>query len=158
MASALKTQVPQQAKKRYAVYQKLVFKGKRRKIHIHQRAFKVFMGDPFAQYWCIDFGLLFRTQAQVALITLEAFKIRIFPQMTRTNRDSSESKLFAFVRITEQLSPKLLPKCTQQFPQQSPRQSLQQFVCYSAFGFLHLVRTSANSPTPIFQGSVSRGL
>ena len=37
---------------------KLVFKGKRRKIHIHQRAFKVFVGDPFAQYWCIDFGLL----------------------------------------------------------------------------------------------------
>ena len=37
---------------------KLVFKGKRRKINIHQRAFKVFVGDPFAQYWCIDFGLL----------------------------------------------------------------------------------------------------
>ena len=38
--------------------EKLVFKGKRRKIHIHQRAFKVFVGDPFVQYWCIDFGLL----------------------------------------------------------------------------------------------------
>ena len=38
--------------------EKLVFKGKRRKIHIHQSAFKVFVGDPFAQYWCIDFGLL----------------------------------------------------------------------------------------------------
>ena len=25
--------------------------------HIHQRAFKVFSGDPFAQYWCTDFGL-----------------------------------------------------------------------------------------------------
>ena len=37
---------------------KLVFKGKRRKIHIHQRAFKVVVGDPFAQYWCSDFGLL----------------------------------------------------------------------------------------------------
>ena len=36
----------------------LVFKGKRRKIHIHQRAFKVFVGNPFAQCWCIDFGLL----------------------------------------------------------------------------------------------------
>ena len=36
----------------------LVFKGKRRKINIHQRGFKVFVGDPFAQYWCIDFGLL----------------------------------------------------------------------------------------------------
>ena len=45
--------------KRGLVYTKnLVFKGKRRKIHIHQRAFKVFVGDPFAQYWCIDFGLL----------------------------------------------------------------------------------------------------
>ena len=37
---------------------KLVFKGKRRKIHIHQRAFEAVVGDPFAQYWCIDFGLL----------------------------------------------------------------------------------------------------
>ena len=26
-------------------------------MHIHQRAFKVVVGDPFAQYWCIDFGL-----------------------------------------------------------------------------------------------------
>ena len=56
--SALKTQVPQQAKKRFGVYQKACFKGKRRKIHIQQRASKVFVGDPFAQYWCIDFGLL----------------------------------------------------------------------------------------------------
>ena len=47
-------------KRRGLVYTKeLVFKGKRRKIHIHQRAFKVFMGDSFTQYWCIDFGLLF---------------------------------------------------------------------------------------------------
>ena len=38
---------------------KLVFKGKKKKIHIHQRTFKVVVGDPFAQYWCIDFGLLF---------------------------------------------------------------------------------------------------
>ena len=37
---------------------KPVFKGKRRKIHIHQRDFKVFAGDLFAQHWCIDFGLL----------------------------------------------------------------------------------------------------
>ena len=57
--SALKTQVPQQAKKGLVYAQKLVFKGKRRKIHIHQRAFKVVVGDPFAQYWCIDFGLLY---------------------------------------------------------------------------------------------------
>ena len=59
--SALKTQVPQQAQKRKRglVYtKKLVFKRKRGKVHIHQRAFKVFVGDPFAQYWCIDFGLL----------------------------------------------------------------------------------------------------
>ena len=33
-------------------------KGQRRKIDIHQRGFQVFVGDPFAQYWCIDFGLL----------------------------------------------------------------------------------------------------
>ena len=47
------------SKKRGLVYtKKLVFKGERRKIHIHQRAFKVVVGDPFAQYWCIDFGLL----------------------------------------------------------------------------------------------------
>ena len=47
------------SQKRGLVYtKKLVFDGKRRKIHIHQRAFKVFVGDPFAQYWCIDFGLL----------------------------------------------------------------------------------------------------
>ena len=46
-------------KKRGLVYTKnLVFKGKRRKIRIHQSAFKVSVGDPFAQYWCIDFGLL----------------------------------------------------------------------------------------------------
>ena len=32
--------------------------GQRRKIHIHQRGFQVFVGDPFAQNWCIDFGLL----------------------------------------------------------------------------------------------------
>ena len=56
--SALKTQVPRQAKKRLVYTKKLVFKGKRRKIQIHQRAFKVFVGDPFAHHWCIDFGLL----------------------------------------------------------------------------------------------------
>ena len=47
-------------KKRGLVYtKKLVFKGERRKIHIHQRAFTVVVGDPFARYWCIDFGLLY---------------------------------------------------------------------------------------------------
>ena len=56
--SALKTQVPQQAKKGLVYTKKLVFKGERRKKHIHQRASKVFEGDPFAQYWCIDVGLL----------------------------------------------------------------------------------------------------
>ena len=57
--SALKTQVLQQAKKRFGVYQNAGFsKGKRRKIHIHQRAFKVFVGNHLAHYWCIDFGLL----------------------------------------------------------------------------------------------------
>ena len=53
--------MPQQAKKGVGVYQNACFQGKkRRKIHIHQRAFKVFVGDPFAQYWCIDVGLLSR--------------------------------------------------------------------------------------------------
>ena len=56
--SALKTQAPQQAKKRFGVYQKACFQGKKEKIHFHQSAFKVVVGDPFAQYWCIDFGLL----------------------------------------------------------------------------------------------------
>ena len=46
-------------KKRFGVYHKACFHGKKRRIiHIHQRAFKVFVGDPFAQHWCIDFGLL----------------------------------------------------------------------------------------------------
>ena len=57
--SALKTQVPQPAPKRFGVYQKACFRGKKKEnSHIHQRAFKVFVGDPFAQHWCIDFGLL----------------------------------------------------------------------------------------------------
>ena len=56
---SVKTQLPQQAKKRLVYTKQLVFKGKRRKIHVHQGAFKMFVGDPFAQYWCIDFGLLF---------------------------------------------------------------------------------------------------
>ena len=55
--SALKTQVPSTGRKRFGVYQKACFQGKTLKIHIHQRAFKV-VGDPFAQHWCIDFGLL----------------------------------------------------------------------------------------------------
>ena len=52
--SALKTQVSQQAN-----IPKACFQGKEKEIHIHQRALKVFVGDPFSQYWCIDFGLLF---------------------------------------------------------------------------------------------------
>ena len=47
--------------KRFGVYQKACFKGKRRKVQKHQRAFKVVVGDPFAQHWCIDFGFLFET-------------------------------------------------------------------------------------------------
>ena len=62
MFSALKTQVPQQAKKRFGVYQKACFQGKKEGkyiyIYIYQRASKVVVGDPFAQYWCIDFGVL----------------------------------------------------------------------------------------------------
>ena len=52
--------MPQQAKKRFGVYtKKLVFKGKRRKIHIHQRAFKVFVGDPRSRAALMyRFGLL----------------------------------------------------------------------------------------------------
>ena len=50
--SALKAQVPQQAKRGLVYTKKIVFKGKRRKIRIHQSAFKVFVGDPFAQHWC----------------------------------------------------------------------------------------------------------
>ena len=53
---------------------KLVFKGNRRKIHVHQRAFRVFVGDPFAQYWCVDFGLL------VIAYGGEEEHIRIFPR------------------------------------------------------------------------------
>ena len=45
--------------KRGLVYtKKLFFKAKRRTINIHQSAFKVFVGKPFAQHWCIDFCLL----------------------------------------------------------------------------------------------------
>ena len=33
--SARKTQVPQQAKKRFGVYQKACFQGKKKEIHIH---------------------------------------------------------------------------------------------------------------------------
>ena len=48
--SALKTQVPQQAKKRFGVYQKSCFQGEKKENTLHQSAFKVFVGDPFAQY------------------------------------------------------------------------------------------------------------
>ena len=44
--SALKTQVLQQAKRRLVYTKRLVFKGQRRKIHIHQTGFKVFVGTP----------------------------------------------------------------------------------------------------------------
>ena len=57
--SALKLKCLNRQKRGLVYTKKLVFKGKRRKIHIHQRVFKVFGGDPFAQYWCIDLGLLF---------------------------------------------------------------------------------------------------
>ena len=65
--SALKTQVLNRQKRCLVYAQKLVLNGKRGKIHIHQRAFKVFVRDPFAQYWCIDFGLLIRVVKQNAL-------------------------------------------------------------------------------------------
>ena len=58
--SGLKTQVPQQAKKRFGVYHKACFQGKKKEnTYTRQSASQVFVGDPFAQYWCIDFGLLY---------------------------------------------------------------------------------------------------
>ena len=75
--SALKTQEPEQAKKRLGVYQKACFQGKRRKIHIHQRAFEAVVGGPFAQYWCIDLGLLHRCTLQPEKITYLHFCVRI---------------------------------------------------------------------------------
>ena len=46
-------------KKGVLVYtKKLVFKGKEGKMHMQQRTSKVFVGDPFARYWCADFGRL----------------------------------------------------------------------------------------------------
>ena len=41
----------------YTKILKACFQGKRRKEHIHQRASQVFVGDLFAEYCCIDFGL-----------------------------------------------------------------------------------------------------
>ena len=49
--SALRAQVPQQEKEGFGVNQKACSQRKRRKVHVHQRAFQVFV-DPFAQYWC----------------------------------------------------------------------------------------------------------
>ena len=77
--SALKTQVPHQAKRGLVYPKKLVFKGKGRKIHIHQRASKVVVGDPFAQYWCIDFGLL-----PLALIPSPRFQTLLLGPDTRS--------------------------------------------------------------------------
>ena len=55
--SALKNQVPQQAKKEaWRIQKRFVFKGKEGKTHIQQRAFQVL--GPLAQHWCIDLGLL----------------------------------------------------------------------------------------------------
>ena len=42
----------------WCIPKSLFSREKRRKIHIHQRGFRVFVGDPFAEHWCIDFGLL----------------------------------------------------------------------------------------------------
>ena len=67
---------------------KLVFEGKWRKIHIHQRGFKVFVGDPFAQHWFLDLGLLtqgrFRKRAVLANVPSFRFwvpgNIHMFPR------------------------------------------------------------------------------
>ena len=63
----------QQAKQRFGVYQKACFQGKEGEIHIHQRAFKVVVGDPFTQYWCIDFGLLFEANPRAKIARLRFF-------------------------------------------------------------------------------------
>ena len=44
------------------------FQGKKKeKMHIRQRAFKVLVGDPFAQYWCIDFDLVPKSSEGIGL-------------------------------------------------------------------------------------------
>ena len=66
-------------KKRFGVYQKACFQRKGRKTHIHQRAFKVVVGDPFAQYWCIELPFLYRTCTKSSLPFCVAFA-PLFPQ------------------------------------------------------------------------------
>ena len=46
----------------WCIPKSLFSREKGRKMHIRQSAFKVFVGDPFAQYWCIDLGLLYKIQ------------------------------------------------------------------------------------------------
>ena len=47
---------------------------KRRRLQIHQRAFKVFVEDPFAQYWCIDFGLLVEVRLKSCSLSRSCLK------------------------------------------------------------------------------------
>ena len=55
--SAVKTQVLQQAKKGLVYTKKLVFKGKKKENTYTPKRLQG-VCDPFAQYWCIDVGLL----------------------------------------------------------------------------------------------------
>ena len=55
--SALKTPVPQQARKRFDVNQRSLFSGKEGE-NIYTKEPSRYVGDLFAHYWCIDFGLL----------------------------------------------------------------------------------------------------
>ena len=66
---------------------KLVFKGKNKEnTFLHQRAFKVFLGDPFAQYWCIDFGLPKIDFEQSSLV------ICFWPLLSAFEKDRNEIK------------------------------------------------------------------
>ena len=76
-----KTKCLNRLKTRSDVFQKACFQWKRRKNHIHQRAFQVFVGDVFAQYhwgqnyyipfflfWGIIFGNSYRKLYSVMLL------------------------------------------------------------------------------------------
>ena len=139
MPQALKSQVPQQAKKRFGVYQKPcfqgkkkentytpkrlqgvcggpLFKGKRRKIRIHQSAFKVSVGDPFAQYWCIDFGLVLLRRhvcrTKLPRKTLNRYEKRFEKREERSEKTIRNvfEKILAPLRPLKNISPALFNK------------------------------------------------
>ena len=70
-------------KKRGLVYtKKPCFQGKRRKKHVHQRASQGFVGDLFAEYWCIDFGRLVRAESLLMSLTADCH-----PDLRNAGRD-----------------------------------------------------------------------